>query len=262
MRYSRGRIIVAAAAVGAVFVLSACGGADEQSAEQPSEQTSPSAAGPGSEEGTGTTPGEPDLAGIPDVVAEVNGQEIDREEFVAAYESQFQQAAAQAQMSGEELDEDALKAQTAETLVDTLLLRQQAEERDLSVSDGEVEDALTELADANQLASVDELLAALEGQGTSPAEVRDQVRTQVLIEQLVIDEAGPIEPTEAELRRLYRQARDQQEQSGQGGATEGFPPFPDVRQQVEQQAVQQEQVRVVGELLQTLRAEADITVNL
>src|SRR5699024_9190011 len=44
---------------------------------------------------------EPDLDDVPDVVAEVNGEEVSKDEFAEVYEQQFQQQAMQAQMSGE-----------------------------------------------------------------------------------------------------------------------------------------------------------------
>src|SRR5918994_1689378 len=53
---------------------------------------------------------EPDLEGIPDVVAEVNGEEVTKEEFTPIYEAAFQQAAMQAQMSGEAPAEELLAA--------------------------------------------------------------------------------------------------------------------------------------------------------
>src|SRR5690625_6502716 len=55
---------------------------------------------------------EPDLENIPSIVAEVNGEEITKEDFVGMYQQQFQQQMLQAQMSGQEVDEDSLKKQT------------------------------------------------------------------------------------------------------------------------------------------------------
>ncbi|HLS00871.1 MAG TPA: SurA, partial [Beutenbergiaceae bacterium] len=46
---------------------------------------------------------EPDIDDVPDVVAEVNGEEIDREEFITAYEGQLQQAFMMQQ--GEDVDQ-------------------------------------------------------------------------------------------------------------------------------------------------------------
>src|SRR5699024_12343092 len=63
---------------------------------------------------------EPDLEGIPNIVADVNDGEVTKEDFEATYQQQFQQMAMQAQMSGQnmdEIDQDELKEQTADGLV-------------------------------------------------------------------------------------------------------------------------------------------------
>src|SRR5699024_12705868 len=57
---------------------------------------------------------ERDLEGIPDVVAEVNGIEIDKASFEEAYQAQYQQSAMMSQMSGDELNKDYLKIDVAD----------------------------------------------------------------------------------------------------------------------------------------------------
>ena len=240
----------------ALLALTACGGGDSESDASGSEEQSSESPSTESEQGP-----QPDLEGIPEVVAEVNGEEVTREEFVSTYESQFQQAAMQAQMGGEAPDEDALKQQVAEGLVETELLRQEAEERGISVDDQEVEDKLTELAQQNQLESAQAFLDALEEQGIAEDQARSQIETQVLVEGLVADEAGEVEPTEQELRDLYAQVKKQQAQAGQQ-AGQQIPPYAKVKAQLEQQAVAQEQGRIAQELVDELRKDADITMNL
>ncbi|MDP3894508.1 hypothetical protein, partial [Nocardioides sp.] len=79
----------------AILALSACGGdAKDSNSKGSSEEPTAQEESEGSQQAQG-----PDLEGIPDVVAEVNGQEVTKDEFVAVYEAQFQQAAMQAQMS-------------------------------------------------------------------------------------------------------------------------------------------------------------------
>ena len=123
---------------------------------------------------------------------------------------------------------------------------------------------LTDLAEQNGMTSADELLKAVEQQGVTAEQARDQVETQVLVEQLVADENGPIEPTDKELRELYAQVKKQQAQaggSGQGGAQD-IPPFAQVRDQLAEQATNQEIGKVATALVEDLRADADITINL
>ena len=254
----RTTIVLGHVLAAALLALTACGSGDSESDGSDAAQEH-SSESPSTESQQGP---QPDLEGIPEVVAEVNGEEVTRDEFVATYESQFQQASMQAQMGGEPPDEDALKEQAAEGLVDTELLRQEAEERGISVSDQEVDDKLTGLAQQNQLESAQAFLDALEEQGITEDQARTQVETQVLVEGLVADEAGDVEPTEKDLRALYAQAKKQQAQAGQQGQQQPIPPYAKVRSQLEEQAVAQEQGQIAQELVGELRKDADITINL
>jgi peptidyl-prolyl cis-trans isomerase SurA len=256
MRSKRTRSVLGLVAAGAVLTLSACGGgSDSASADKDaSAGESPSASADASQ-GAG-----PDLEGIPDVVAEVNGEELTKEEFVPIFESQFQQAAMQSQMSGEAPDEEALKQQAVDNLVDTELLTQEAESRGIEVSDEDVDAELTDLAEQNQMGSAEELLEAVAKNGLSEEQARSQVETQVMVEQLVADEDGDAEPTDEELRALYAQAKQQQAQSGQKG--QKIPPFAKVRSQLAEQAKAEQVGKVAQALVDDLRKDADITINL
>jgi peptidyl-prolyl cis-trans isomerase SurA len=248
----RNRTVLGLSLAAATIALGACGGGDNSSektgaAEEPTSQES--------SDGAAGAP-EPDLEGIPDVVAEVNGEEVTKDEFVVVYKAQFQQAAMQAQAGGEQPDQDALKQQTADDLVSTELLAQEAEDRGISVTEQDVDDELTTLAKENQLGSVDELFAALEKQGASEEQARDQLETQMVIEQLVADEAGSVKPTEQDLRKIYAQAKTQ---AGEG---QKLPPYAKVRSQIVEQAKSDQLAEVAQTLVDDLRKDADIVVNL
>jgi len=234
-----------------MLALTACGGGDDSSAKaEPSEEPTSQEESAGAEQAQ-----EPDLEGIPDVVAEVNGQEVTKDDFVVLYEAQLQQAAMQAtQTGGEQPDEDALKEQTAEQLVDTTLMAQEAETRGIAVTEEDVDDELAALAKENKLGSAEELIAALEKQGATEDQARAQLESQMVIEQLVVDEAGPVEPTEQELRKIYDAASKQQPQE--------IPPFAKVRAQLVEQAKSDRMAEVAQTLVDALREDADITVNL
>jgi len=256
---SRTRTAIGALSVAAVLALSACSGSGSDSGDAAADSSSSDSPSAGTSDDGAAGP-QPDLDAIPDVVAEVNGEEVTKDEFVPIYEAAFAQAASQAQMGGEAPDEEQLRKQTADDLVDTELLAQEAEARGLEVSDDDVDAELTELAEQNGMASADELLEAVEQQGVSAEQARDQVETQVLVEQLVADENGPIEPTDKELRALYAQAKKAQAQAGEGA--QQLPPFAQVRDQLVEQATSQEIGKVATQLVEDLRADADITINL
>lgn len=264
MHKLRNRSVLGLLTAAAVLSLSACGGGgDGDSAGDSADASSATSDSPGddSSDSSGSSGADgPDLDGIPDVVAEVNGEEVTKEDFVPFYEASFQQAAMQAQASGEDPDEEALKEQAVDDLVDTELLAQEAESRGIEISDQDVDDELAALAEQNGMKSAEELLKAVEAQGLTEDQARSQIETQVLIEQLVADETGPIEPTDKELRALYEQARKQQEQSGQSG--QEFPTFEKVRSQLVEQAKAQESGKVAETLVTDLREDAEITIHL
>jgi peptidyl-prolyl cis-trans isomerase SurA len=96
--------------------------------------------------------------------------------------------------------------------------------------------------------------------GVTEDQARDQVETQLLVEQLVADEDGSSEPTEKELRALYEQAKQQAAQSGQKG--QKIPPFDQVRSQLVEQAKAEQVGKVAQALVEDLRKDADITINI
>ena len=244
-----------------VMVTAACSDTDENAKEEtPTEEQAAGENGEAAEGETAEQPEmpEPDLEGVPDVVAEVNGEEIIKEDFESAYTAQFQQMAMQAQMSGEEVDEAQLKEQVAESLVAQELLVQETENRDIEASDEEVNETLTALAEQNGLASSEEFLTALEEQGLSEDEVMEQVASQVKVDKLIAEESGDSEASEEELQEFYDQMQAQQEEMG----GEELPPFEDIKTELEAQLVQQKENEAVQALVAELREGADVTVHI
>ncbi len=241
-----------AAALAAVLVLSgiaAASGAfdgvfsgndDDASAEAPAE-------------------GEPDLRGIPDVVAVVNDEEITKDDFVMAYENQFQQQQMQAQMSGEPVDQDALKQQTAEGLVSNALLLQEATSRDIEASDDDVDELLAEFVEQSGAEDEAAYLKTLDEQGLDEEEVRSQLSDQVLLNALFAEEGADEKPSEDELKELYDQQVAQQEQMGGEGEV---PSFDELRPQLEEQVTSQKESEVAQALLEDLREDADVDIKL
>ncbi|KRF37240.1 SurA N-terminal domain-containing protein [Nocardioides sp. Soil805] len=247
------RTVLVPTLAAAVLSLSACGGGGSDGSD------GSDAAGSSSQEQSASGV---DLEGVPDVVAEVNGEEITKEEFAPIYEAQLQQATSQAQMGGQAPDEAALQKQTADNLVDTELLSQEAESRGIEVTDEDVDDELAALAEQNQLGSSEELLKALADQGTTEDQARTQLETQVMVEQLVADEAGPAKVTEKQLRTLYRQAKQAAQQQAQAGQQQEIPPYDEVKGQLRDRAEADQVGTVAQGLVDDLRKDADITVNL
>lgn len=255
---------LAALALSATAVLAACGSGD--SGDTDDAASSEPAGAEASEQPGGdeqAQPPEADVSDVPDVVAEVNGEEITKDEFVQSYQAQFQQAAMTAQASGEEVDQQQLKKQTADRLVDNELLVQEAEGGDYDAGDKKVDQTLEELAASNGMGSADELLTALDEQGMSEEQVREEVRKQVLVEALIADRGNVEEPTDEELKAMYDKIADQQGgDGGQGGSESGLPPFKEVKPQLKEQVKAEKENEAVQALVDELRQDADITVHL
>ncbi|WP_204497495.1 SurA N-terminal domain-containing protein [Aquibacillus albus] len=233
---------------------------EEVAAEQGAEEGGEGGAGEGAEQGAEQPKmPEPDLEGIPDVVAVVNGEEISKEEFQTVYEGQFQRAAMQSQMSGQEVNQDQLKQQIAESMIGQELLIQEANNSGFEASQEDIDETLNGLVEQNGLESKDEFMAALEEQGMDEAEVMSQLEIQVKLDQLIASESGDIEPTEEELEEAYEQVKAQQEQMG--GDSE-VPSFEEVKPNLKQQLKSQKEAQVIQTLVEELRQNADVTVNL
>lgn len=208
---------------------------------------------------------EADLSGIPDPVASVNGEDVSKDDFAAYYESQFATASAQAQMSGEELDVEALQADTLDTIVDSVLLAQAADEGGYAPSDEEVEGLLEELATSNGLASTEEFLALLEEQGMDEQTAREEAGKQLAIEAYLDSEAGVEDPTDEEVRAYYDELVAQQEEAAggeDGGATAApgseLPAFEDVEEPIAEQLRSEDLTAATEELLAQLRSDAEV----
>lgn len=240
-------------AVGLMGAAACSGGDSSDDALSSTDDASVTATADLGAEATAAPP-EPDVADLPEVVAEVNGEEITREEFVALYESQFQQVVAQAQAP---VDQDALKTQTLDSMIGTVLLVQAADDRDIRPTTEEVDATLEDLATAYGLGSGEEFLTLLQDQGMTEEEARAEVESQVKVDTLLAEEADVEEPSEEELRALYDSLVEQS-----GGEESDAPPFEEVREQLADQLTQQVESDAVGALVDALRADADVTVNL
>lgn len=229
----------------------ACNGDDEGN-EQAAEETN--------EEQTELP--EPTLDDIPNVVAEVNGEEIPKEDFEPAYVSQFQQMSMQAQMTGEEVDEEWLKEQTINSIIGTTLLVQESNARNYEASEEQVNDTLTELVDQYGFESEEELFSAFEEQGMSEEEVRDILQTEVKVDQLIQEEAGDTTPSEQEMQKAYDEMVAMQKQLSGDEEEIDIPSFEEMKSDIEQQLIFEKEREATNQLIEQLREKADITIYL
>ena len=243
-------LLVAAVLLGAA----GCGGGEVDKDASGSDSTAAA-----QEDRTGAAAAEADLDGVPEVVAEVNGEEIGKNELAEAYEIQLRQV--QSQGAKQQVDEEQLRKQVLDGMVSTELLVQEAHERGFSAADREVAQTLEGLAERNGLESSDAFLVALGEQGMDADMVRSEIRTQLEVEQLVADEAGDLQPTDAEVRALYDQLVAQQRAASAGGDAQ-VPPLRQVRPRLEGQLRSHKESEVAKKLIAELRDDADIVIHL
>ncbi|WP_221585063.1 SurA N-terminal domain-containing protein [Microbacterium sp. G2-8] len=245
------RPLLAVSAV-AMLALTGCSaaGSEDGAEKTPSATENPDSAAP-----------KADLKGVPDVVAEVNGEEVGLEEFTTAYEGQLQQAAMTQQQTGQEVDQEALKGQVADMLVNNLLLTQAAADAGIDATDEDIDGQLQALAEQNGLESVDAVISAFDDQGVSEKEVREDAAVQAEIDQFIQGETDIAEPSDEELKKQYDALVEQTKAQGEEAAAQ-IPPFKEVRDQIAQQAVAEEENAAVGEILKGLKKDADVKINL
>lgn len=204
---------------------------------------------PASSESSPTTATEADE--YPEVVATVNGAELTNDELVMSL-NQTQQAAAQqgANTNGGEVTE-AMETQAIDTLVNTALLIQAAQESDINISDEDVTNEIESLT--SQFPSQEAFDRAVAEQGLSEEELRSDMRDQLLIDEFVTnsDEIGTPSVTEAEVEELYNNLSAQQE---------GLPPLEQLYDSIEQQLTARKQQQLVSDFIQELRETADIEI--
>ncbi|MGV2620646.1 UNVERIFIED_CONTAM: SurA N-terminal domain-containing protein [Halobacillus marinus] len=240
--------LVLAAFVG---LLAACGDNSESSDDKDKEkQSSEQAEAP-----------EPDLKNIPDVVAEVNGEKIEKKEFENTYKSQFQMAAMQAQMSGQELDQDQLKKSLAESMVGQELLIQEADNRELTASEEEINKRIDEIVEQQpQVKDKEDFMKQLKDNGgMDEKEVMSQLETQVKVDKLIAEEAGDTEPSEEEVKKAYDDMKKSQEDAE---TKQEVPAYEDVKPQIQQSLKQQKESEATQKIVDDLREKAEVKVNI
>ena len=192
------------------------------------------------------TEGDPD-----DVMATVNGVDLTR----AEYNRIRQQVLQNAQMMGMDINDPEtqiqINAQVTDTLVNTELIRQAAVASGTTVSEGAVSDRFAEIV--AQVGGEEVLADSLEQLGLTEESLRADVEQELIIQQYIdgaID-TDNLTVTEAEIEGLYESS---------GGAEAGLPPLEEVRLQIEQQILINKENELINDLIELLRADAEIEV--
>ncbi len=102
-----------------------------------------------------------------------------------------------------------LKNQAVRYLVERAQFAQRAEELDINVSDKQVDDRLAQIRKQYFGGSQKRLVAALKQQGTTEAQVRNDIRAQLIQEAIFKNVTEDVKVTDAEIEKYYNENRSQ-----------------------------------------------------
>jgi parvulin-like peptidyl-prolyl isomerase len=135
-------------------------------------------------------------------VAVVNGESIAREAFDRRVASLLQSPQLQGALTPDDAEQRLqVERQVILELIRDALIRQEARRLRIRVSEAEVQARLDQVR--AQFPNAGDFAAALRQSGLTEASLRDQVRARLIAERLLARVAGPVEPTEEEIRTAY-----------------------------------------------------------
>ena len=207
------------------------------------------------------------------VVATVNGEEITSQQLaqqanvnqILQQVSQIDQQLAQLLLSSEAGNTvmEELQQAKLDSLIDNVLLKQAAEEADITLTQSEIDEIYEQqkssILEQNQM-SEEQFLSVLEQQGyENEAAYKEEFSNnpQIKINKLIEEEVmADIEISEEELKQAYEENKDALEQSGQDTS------FEEIKPRLEQMLKQQQQSQAINEYLEELRENAEIEKNI
>jgi len=140
-------------------------------------------------------------AGGGEIAARVNGEAInlvDLDQQVEELREMYPQMFEGLDGEGRLLE---FRQQTLDSMINTILWQQAAEERGVTVSDAQVQERVDELKAGFQEAAQFE--QALEQSGMTLEELKDEIRNQILTELLLAEISPAVEVSEAEIKEFY-----------------------------------------------------------
>jgi hypothetical protein len=186
-------------------------------------------------------------------VATVNGVEIKKVDFDSSLNQLTNMSADQgADVTNPSLMEQ-LKTQALETLVTAEVLRQKAVAEGIDVNQEQIDTRYEEIKEG--IGGEEALMERMTEFGVTEESLRRDIENEFLIQGLFdakVDTSS-IEVSEAEVVALYAQA---------GGAEGGLPPLEEVREQIDAQIKFDKEQALVGEYIESVKAEAKIEVEI
>jgi peptidyl-prolyl cis-trans isomerase SurA len=137
---------------------------------------------------------------VEDIVARVNDQVISKSDYERA-QQQLEEEAQQQNWSQQELMEQ--RRDLLRSLIDKQLLLSRAKELDVN-GETDLVKRLDEIRKQNNLDSMEDLQKAVEAQGISYEDFKQQIRDQIITSEVISQEVGPhISVTQPEMQNYY-----------------------------------------------------------
>jgi Tfp pilus assembly protein PilF len=205
----------------------------------------------------------------PNVVAEVNGEEISQQEYL----SMLRQQAPQQNLSSTQVI--SFRYNILNALIERKLILQQADEMNIEVeiSEEELDESYNNILEQNNITE-EELSENLAEQGYTLGDLRDDIRRSLerskLITETINNASGDISVSESEIRDLYEQRYPAAEFSEDNTAaeedtdnenSEDRPVFADVQTELEEELLQQKRNEALEDWLAEIKDESEITIN-
>ncbi len=135
-------------------------------------------------------------------IATVNGRDISYQQFQQQYVNEVQQREQEdGRLRGTEME--SIRYQALESLVGSVLLTQEIENRGIDAPSSEVEDRFEQIK--SQFESEEQFQQQLEFMGINENQLREAVKQEVRMDRLRREVAGDIEIPEEEVRKAYEQ---------------------------------------------------------
>jgi hypothetical protein len=221
----------------------------------------------------GNQPADQSLNPNDQVVATVNGEEITSQQLaqqanvnqilqqVSQVDQQLAQILASSEAGSKVMEE--LQNAKLDSIIDNVLLKQAAEEANITLSQEEKDEIYQQQKSAileQQQMDEEQFLSILEQQGyANEAAYKEefsnnpQIKINKLIEEKVVSN---IEVSEEELQQAYDENKDVLAQSGQDTS------FEEIKPRLEQMLKQQKQGQAINDYLSKLREDAEIEKNI
>lgn len=189
-----------------------------------------------------------------EAVAKVNGVDVSRRD----YEQSLEELTTAFSQQGLDVADATVKAQMEEQAlrgaVNKELLLQAAANENVTVSDEDVEGEYQKVVAS--VGGAEFLAVALSSMGRSEAELREDLKEQLIIDRFVKDKTSyeELNVSDEEIATYYQEAST--------ANPDEIPPLEEVKEALRSQLLFQKQQQVVGEFIDSLRATATIEILL